>query len=109
MEKNYADRIPEFEVALMTGMRMTEQLTLEWNEIDLDVGTVHLDQTKNGTSRFVRLNSRALATMKMLYKRSVGSGRVFIAERPDCSAMPSRKLGSRISPGIASATRSPAA
>jgi integrase len=52
MEKNYADRTPEFEVALMTGMRMSEQLTLEWNEIDLDAGTVHLDQTKNGTSRF---------------------------------------------------------
>jgi integrase len=83
METGYAERIPEFEVALMTGMRMSEQLTLEWNEIDLDAGTVHLDQTKNGTSRFVRLNSRALALMKMLYERSLGSGRVFIAKRPD--------------------------
>ena len=30
-----------------------------------------------------RLHSRALATIKMLYKRSVGSGSVFIAKRPD--------------------------
>jgi len=67
----------------MTGMRMSEQLTLEWNEIDLDAGAIHLDQTKNGTSRFVCLNSRALAIMKMLYERSVGIGRVFIAKRPD--------------------------
>jgi integrase len=73
MEKNYADRIPEFEVALMTGMRMSEQLTLEWDEIDLDAGTIHLDQTKNGSGRFVRLNSRALAIMRMLYASSIGS------------------------------------
>jgi integrase len=64
-------------------MRMSEQLTLEWSEIDLDAATIHLDQTKNGTSRFVRLNSRALAIMKMRFERSVGSGRVFIAKRPD--------------------------
>ena len=41
MGKNYAARIPEFEVALMTGMRMSEQLTLEWSDIDLDAGTIH--------------------------------------------------------------------
>jgi len=74
MQRAHADRIPEFEVALMTGMRMSEQLTLEWNQIDLDAGTVHLDQTKNGSSRFVRLNSRALAIMHMLHASSIGSG-----------------------------------
>jgi len=36
MQRAHADRIPEFEVALMTGMRMSEQLTLGWNQIDLD-------------------------------------------------------------------------
>jgi site-specific recombinase XerD len=83
MEKTHADRIPEFEIALMTGMRMSEQLTLEWDEVDLDAGTIHLAQTKNGTSRFVRLNSRALAIMRTLYAHGIGNGRVFIAKRPD--------------------------
>ncbi len=93
MEKDYADRIPEFEIALMTGMRLSEQLTLDWSEIDLGAGTVHLSQTKNGRSRFVRLNSRALAIMGMMYERSVGSGRVFPTKRPDWFREAIRKAG----------------
>jgi len=93
MQRAHADRIPEFEVAVMTGMRMSEQLTLEWNQIDLDAGTVHLDQTKNGSSRFVRLNSRALAIMHMLHASSIGSGRVFIAKRPDWFRAAVREAG----------------
>ena len=64
-------------------MRMSEQLTLEWSEIDLDAGTIHLEKTKNGSGRFVRLNSRALAVMCMMHEQGLGSGRVFIAKRPD--------------------------
>ena len=93
MEKNYADRIPEFEIALMTGMRMSEQLTLEWDEVDLDAGTIHLAQTKNDTSRFVRLNSRALAIMRTLYAHGIGTGRVFIAKRPDWFRAAVREAG----------------
>jgi site-specific recombinase XerD len=93
MEKNYADRIPEFEIALMTGMRMSEQLTLEWDEVDQDAGTIHLAQTKNGTSRFVRLNSRALAIMRTLYAHGIGTGRVFIAKRPDWFRAAVREAG----------------
>ena len=93
MERNYPDRMPEFELALMTGMRMSEQLTLEWDEIDLDAGTVHLSQTKNGTSRFVRLNSRALSIMRMLYEQSSGAGRIFPAKRPDWFRSAIREAG----------------
>jgi integrase len=93
MEKTHADRIPEFEIALMTGMRMSEQLTLEWDEVDLDAGTIHLAQTKNGTSRFVRLNSRALAIMRTLYAHGIGNGRVFIAKRPDWFRAAVREAG----------------
>jgi len=75
--------MPEVEIALMTGMRMSEQLTLEWEEIDLDEGTIHLSKTKNGSGRFVRLNSRALAVLTMMHKRGLGHGRVSPAKRPD--------------------------
>ena len=77
IQKSYADHLPEFEIALMTGMRQGEQFTREWNDIDLDAGTIRLSQTKNGKCRFVSLNSRALAVMKMLHKSSIGTGRVF--------------------------------
>lgn len=61
----------------MTGMRQGEQFTREWSDIDLDAGTIRLEQTKNGDCRFVQLNSRALAAIEMLHTRSIGSGRVF--------------------------------
>lgn len=77
IHKSFAERLPEFEVALMTGLRQGEQFTREWNDIDLDAGTVRLPQTKNGQCRFVQLNSRALAALKMLHAKSIGSGRVF--------------------------------
>jgi len=93
IEEKYADRMPEFEIALMTGMRMSEQLTLDWEEIDLDAGTIHLAKTKNGSERFVRLNSRALTVLTMMYKRGIGHGRVFIAKRPDWFRDAIRKAG----------------
>ena len=53
IEKSYASHLPEFEVALMTGMRQNEQFTREWSDVDLDAGTIRLSQTKNGECRFV--------------------------------------------------------
>jgi hypothetical protein len=71
------EHLPEFEVGLMTGLRQDEQFTREWNGIDLDAGTIRLPLTKNGQCRFVQLNSRALAALRMLHAQSIGSGRVF--------------------------------
>lgn len=58
IQKSFPERLPEFEVGLMTGMRQGEQFTREWNDIDLDAGTIRLPQTKNGECRFVQLNSK---------------------------------------------------
>lgn len=77
IQKSFPERLAEFEVGLMTGMRQGEQFTREWNDIDLDAGTIRLPQTKNGECRFVQLNSRALASLRMLHAQSIGSGRVF--------------------------------
>src|SRR5438309_2055745 len=59
--KSYSEHSSEFEVALMTGMRQSEQFERTWEDIDLNQGMVRLPQTKNGKCRFVRLNSRAVA------------------------------------------------
>jgi hypothetical protein len=60
----------------MTGMRMSEQFNTDadhpglwWERIDLDAGTANLVLTKNGESRFLHLNSRALAALRMLHAR----------------------------------------
>jgi site-specific recombinase XerD len=82
IEKMYSDHLPDFEVALMTGMRLSEQFGVAWEDVDLDAGIIHLSHTKNGSARHVRLNSRAMAVMRMLHDRSLGAGRVFTTKYP---------------------------
>lgn len=75
-------RLPEFEIALMTGMHQGEQFGLTWDRVDLDNATLRLNKTKNGKPRFVTLNTRALTVMKALREFNLeGDGsaqRVFI-------------------------------
>lgn len=82
IQRSYPDHLPEFEVALMTGMRQGEQFSREWHDVDFDAGTIRLAQTKNGKSRFVHLNTRALAVLRMLHSRGLGTGRVFPNLKP---------------------------
>jgi integrase len=74
--------LAEFEIALMTGMRQGEQFAITWEEVDLNAGLVRLNQTKNGQGRFVRLNTRALAALKMWQERGLGKGRLFLNQKP---------------------------
>ncbi len=54
----------QLDIALNTGMRKGEQFSLGWDEIDFERREVHLSQTKNGSSRTVKLNSVALAALR---------------------------------------------
>ncbi|EBW6364046.1 site-specific integrase [Salmonella enterica subsp. enterica serovar Oranienburg] len=64
-----------FHLALETGMRQGEILTLRWEHIDLQQGVAHLPVTKNGSARAVPLSGRA---RQLLQKLSVQlSGAVF--------------------------------
>ena len=58
--------IPQLEVALHTGMRKGEQFTVTWGQVDSEHMYIHLSQTKNGSDRYVSLNSTALQTLKAL-------------------------------------------
>lgn len=95
IQKSYAAHLPEFEVALMTGMRQGEQFSREWTDVDVDAGTIRLSQTKNGKCRFVHLNTRALATLNMLHDSGLGAGRVFPNLKPRwfTDAVKDAKLG----------------
>ncbi|CAA7626393.1 conserved hypothetical protein [Magnetospirillum sp. UT-4] len=58
---------PMVVLAIETGMRRGELLSMRWDEIDLDRRVVHLPITKNGSSRDVPLSSVAVATLKGLH------------------------------------------
>ena len=77
--KHYADHMPEFEIALHTGMRPSEQYGLDWSRVDLSRNSVSLPKTKTGKARHIRLNAVAVAAFKVLLKRSLTSGgQVFV-------------------------------
>ena len=69
----------DFDVALETGMRLTEQFTTEWPDVHLDRRQIQLVETKNGSSRFIVLNDEAIAALKVCRsRRSNKTLRVFL-------------------------------
>lgn len=62
-------------LALETAMRRSELMGLIWRRINLKTGVIHLDETKNGESRFVPLSSTAIRVLEGLPRRL--DGRVF--------------------------------
>lgn len=54
------------DVSLHTGMRASEQFGLTWRDIDFNNKSVHLEKTKNGYRRTIRLNAVAVRAFELL-------------------------------------------
>jgi integrase len=74
----FPQHMPEFEIALHTGLRPSEQYGLTWDRVDLVRKVITIPKTKNGSTRHIPLNSVALSAMRELFKCSSGHGRVFV-------------------------------
>jgi integrase len=59
-------------LAVETGMRRGEILSLRWEHIDLDRRVAHLPLTKNGGSRDIPLSTRAATTLAELGRSDCG-------------------------------------
>jgi len=69
---------PAVMVSLCTGMRLTEQMTLTWQQIDLNTGRIVLIETKNGERRTVIATGPALDELKKLSKvRHIDNPHIF--------------------------------
>jgi integrase len=53
-------------IAIETGMRRGELLSIAWEDVDLDLRVAHLDMTKNGSKRDVPLSSEAINLLRSL-------------------------------------------
>lgn len=73
-------RIPTIRALILldleTGMRQSEILGMEWDDVDLVRKFVHLDDTKSGDPRDVPLSPKALSILQGL-PRPITGGRVF--------------------------------
>jgi site-specific recombinase XerD len=76
MESRWAGHFPELDLALHTGLRLSEMYGLDWQDVDLARCLILIRRGKNGESRYARLNSIALKALTELRKRGDGTGAV---------------------------------
>ena len=75
--KQFPWHMPEFDVALNTGMRLSEQYSLEWSQVSLTRKRLRLEKTKNGSDREIPLNKTCLMALAALHAIRPHDGRVF--------------------------------
>ncbi len=66
MEDGRACYLPALDVSLNTGMRLSEQFSLTWEAIDFERREIVLEETKNGSSRRIPINSVCEAALRSL-------------------------------------------
>jgi integrase len=81
LELEYQRHLPEFDLALNTGLRQGSQYSLTWSMVDWKQRMVHIPRTKNEHPLHVPLNEAALAALRIACSRNGANGRVFLSER----------------------------
>jgi site-specific recombinase XerD len=76
LEVRWPGHIPELDLALHTGLRLSEMYGLDWQDVDLARSLILIRRGKNGESRYARLNSVALKALAELRKRGDCTGAV---------------------------------
>ena len=69
IEAKRPERLPEFALALNTGLRLSEQYGLTWENISLARRTLTITRSKNGSMRHVPLNQAAVRALEALRKQ----------------------------------------
>lgn len=65
--ERFPEHQPELTISLGTGMRLSEQYSLTWEQIDFTRREIRLERTKNGSARTIPMNSvvvQAFQTLK---------------------------------------------
>lgn len=77
---DYPWHMPEFDIALNTGMRPSEMFEFTWDRVDLARRQITILRSKTGKPRHIPLNTSALAAFRLLYNRPLRAERVFLSE-----------------------------
>src|SRR5216684_3720876 len=73
IEKRCPERMPEFDLALNTGVRLSEQYGLLWENVSIPLQTLTIPRSKNGSMRHVPLNQGAIKALETLRKQHPAS------------------------------------
>ena len=69
IKRRCPDHMEEFDIALNTGMRKSEQYTTEWPQISFNRKRVKLEGTKNGSDREIPMNKTCMSAYDALCRR----------------------------------------
>ena len=75
IEERFPEHLPELVISLGTGMRLSEQFNLTWDQLDLTRKEINLDRTKNGSARTIPMNDAVYRSFKELKARQQHAGR----------------------------------
>jgi len=78
IEADYPAQMPAFDLALHTGMRMSEQYSLHWNCVDLERRQITIPRSKHGGIRYIPLDNTARSALLVLRSRGEGTGPVML-------------------------------
>jgi integrase len=81
IEAKWASHLPEFDLAINTGLRKGSQYGLSWDMVDWKGRMLNIPRTKNEEPNHVPLNDAAVAALRVVHERGEGRGRVFQSAR----------------------------
>jgi len=74
IEADCPERVPEFDLALHTGMRVSEQYGLTWTDVSFGRRVLTIRLSKHGSARHVALNQSAIRSLETLRERTGRTG-----------------------------------
>lgn len=86
-------QVHALDLSLHTGIRAGEQLSLTWEQVDFERRILTLYRTKNGDTRHIPLNTRAIAALRAIYdtRTDTSIADVFPSRRKQGYALTSAK------------------
>jgi integrase len=81
IEHDYLEHLPEFELALNSGLRKGSMYSLTWAMVDWTGRMLNIPTSKNGEALHISLNNAALAALENVHQRGEKLGRVFQSEK----------------------------
>jgi integrase len=78
IRRDYPSREVDLDVALNTGVRMSEQYRIEWQDVDLERRILTVPTSKTGGGRHIPLNDAAVSAFQSLAKEGGNNRFVFL-------------------------------
>ncbi len=88
IEAGFPEHMAELDLALHTGMRLSEQFGLTWEQVNFERRLATIPRSKHGETRHVRLNSTALAALRQLKASGNGHASVILNQREQARQSP---------------------